>query len=105
MTMRAFSLPFSSGIKVTTPPLNRRLVQLFNFHWLARSDAGSLLLLFTYSSRRRLFINQTFFEQFTASDFQGIEESPSGVEATVRWRRRGFQFRLEGGSGDRSEPT
>jgi hypothetical protein len=37
--------------------------QLFNFQWLARSDAGSLFLLFTYSSRRRLFIDQTFFEQ------------------------------------------
>ena len=31
------------------------------------------------------------------SDFQGIEESPGGVEATVRWRRRGLQARL----GDR----
>jgi hypothetical protein len=27
------------------------------------ADARSLFLLFTYSSRRRLFINQTFFEQ------------------------------------------
>jgi hypothetical protein len=26
-------------------------VQLFNFQWLARSDAGSLFLLFTYGSR------------------------------------------------------
>ena len=37
--------------------------QLFNFQWLARPDEGSLFLLFTYGSRRRLFINQTFFEQ------------------------------------------
>ena len=28
--------------------------QLFNFQWLARSDAGSLFLLFTYSSSRIL---------------------------------------------------
>jgi hypothetical protein len=34
--------------------------QLFNFQWLARSDAGSLFLLFTYGSRRRLFIDQSF---------------------------------------------
>jgi hypothetical protein len=27
-------------------------VQLFNFQWPARSDAGSLFLLFTYGSRR-----------------------------------------------------
>ena len=33
-------------------------VQLFDLQWLARSDAGSLLLLFTYSSHRQLFINQ-----------------------------------------------
>jgi hypothetical protein len=26
--------------------------QLFNFQWLARSDARSLFLLFTYGSRR-----------------------------------------------------
>ena len=38
-------------------------IQLFNFQWLARSAARSLFLLFTYGSRRRLFINQTFFEQ------------------------------------------
>jgi hypothetical protein len=38
-------------------------MRLFNFQWLARSSAGSLFLLFMYSSRCRLFINQTFFEQ------------------------------------------
>jgi hypothetical protein len=37
--------------------------QLFDFQWLARSDAGSLFLLFTYSSRGRLFIDRLFFEQ------------------------------------------
>ena len=36
--------------------------QLFNFQWLARPAAGSLFLLFTYSSRCRLFINRSFFE-------------------------------------------
>ena len=35
-------------------------MQLFNYQWLARSDAASLLQLFTYGLRRRLFINQTF---------------------------------------------
>ena len=42
------------------------LAQLFNFQWLARSSAGSLFLLFTYSSRRRLFKDQLFFEQTPA---------------------------------------
>ena len=37
--------------------------QLFNFQELARQAGGTLFLLFTYSSRRQLFINQTFFEQ------------------------------------------
>src|SRR6185312_6641954 len=40
-------------------------IQLFNFQWLARSAARSLFLLFTYGSRRRLFINQSFFEQLS----------------------------------------
>jgi hypothetical protein len=38
-------------------------LELFNFQWLARATARSLFLLFTYSSDRRLFINQSFFEQ------------------------------------------
>jgi hypothetical protein len=38
-------------------------LQLFNFQWLARPAARSLFLLFTYSSRRRLFKDQSFFEQ------------------------------------------
>jgi hypothetical protein len=33
-----------------------------HFQWLARPDARSLLLLFTQGSRRRLFINQPFFD-------------------------------------------
>jgi hypothetical protein len=37
--------------------------QLFDFRWLAQPAARSLFLLFTYSSRRRLFINRSFFEQ------------------------------------------
>ena len=40
-------------------------VQVFNFQWLARPAARSLFQLFTYSSRRRLFINQTFYEQLS----------------------------------------
>jgi hypothetical protein len=39
------------------------LLLLFNLQWLARLGAQSLSLLFSYSSRRRLFIDQTFFEQ------------------------------------------
>jgi hypothetical protein len=38
-------------------------VQLFNFQWSAQPAARLLFLLFTCSSRRRLFINQSFFEQ------------------------------------------
>jgi hypothetical protein len=37
--------------------------QLFNFQWLARPDARSLLLLFTQGSPHRPFINRLFFEQ------------------------------------------
>ena len=53
--------------------------QLFDFQWLARSDAGSLFLLFTYSSRGRLFINHSFFEQpstgFAGAPYNGAWES------------------------------
>jgi hypothetical protein len=36
---------------------------LFNFQWLVRTVAPSLFRAFTYRSRRRLFIDQLFFEQ------------------------------------------
>jgi hypothetical protein len=56
MTMRAFHFHFHRKLRLRRP-LNRPLVQLFDFQWLARPDAGSLFLLFTDSSRRRLFID------------------------------------------------
>jgi len=37
--------------------------QCFNFQWLAGFNAGSVFLLFTYTSHCRLFINRLFFEQ------------------------------------------
>jgi len=40
-------------------------VQLFNFQWLVRSDAGSLFLLFTDSLPHPTVINQSFFEQLS----------------------------------------
>jgi hypothetical protein len=43
---------------------------LFNFQWLARSDA-LLFRLFPHSWRRRLFINQSFFEQWVGKDRTG----------------------------------
>lgn len=39
------------------------MTQLFNFQWLARADAGLLFLLFMRGPYRRLFINQSLFEQ------------------------------------------
>jgi hypothetical protein len=47
------------------PGRTERVLPLFNFQWLARSDAWSIFLLSAYSSRRRLFINQPFFEQLS----------------------------------------
>jgi hypothetical protein len=40
-------------------------VQLFVFQWLVRPAAGSVFLLFTHGSHRRLFINRLFFKQFS----------------------------------------
>jgi hypothetical protein len=57
-------------------------MQLFNFQWLARSSAGSLLLLFTYGSRRQLFINQAFFEQLSPR-FAVIRDCQPGGAQTL----------------------
>ena len=51
------------GRELYNNPFTPGSVQLFNFQWLARPRAASIFLLFTYGSRRRLFINQVFFEQ------------------------------------------
>jgi hypothetical protein len=37
---------------------------MFNFQWMVRPVASSLLRAFTYGSRRQLFINQSFFAQW-----------------------------------------
>ena len=51
MIMGSSSLPFSPGIKVATP-VHRGVVQLFDFQWLARPVAGSVLLHPMHGSRR-----------------------------------------------------
>jgi hypothetical protein len=52
------------------PGRQHRPVQL-SFQWLARPAARSLLPLFTFSSRRRLSINQLFFDPFNERDCGG----------------------------------
>ena len=69
-------------------------MQLFDFQWLARADVRSLSLLFTYSSRRRLFIDQLFFEQTSKEDqrplprcaFAAVVEE--GIDAEQKRRKR-----------------
>jgi len=52
--------PAECGIKVGGVA---DVAQLFNFQWLARPAAGSILLRSTHGSRCRLFIDQVFFER------------------------------------------
>jgi hypothetical protein len=49
------------------------VTQLFNFQWLAPRVARSLFLLFPRSSRRRLFINQSFFEQSIRRPYRAFQ--------------------------------
>jgi hypothetical protein len=93
-TMVPSSLPFSLGIKVTTPA-KLRFVQLSKFQWLARPSARSLFLLFTYSSRRRLFINHLSLTRFTAGRLAGrsfprLKANSSGARLAAQEVERNF---------------
>ena len=55
--------------------------------------AGSLFLLFTYSSRRRLFINQIFFEQLRMNLRPRRYGTPGAPAATQSlYQRQGWQI-------------
>ena len=94
------SLKSKLARKLTAAARRRRLhptpaevavaVQLFIFQWLARSDAASIFLLFTHGSRRRLFIDQLFFEQTSTDLFSSGDSSPLQRNGFQRFALRTF---------------